>query len=113
MQIDKVGQLSTIYLQKREARLVQVVKITEKTISVASLKVAKHSTAEITNDVLEYIPKSQALEFLVAINDVAVDHGYNLDEIKRDFIENNFVPCDHYPYAQIHAHYIETPDGLN
>lgn len=105
--------MSTVYLQKREARIIQVVKITQKDIYIASLKVATHSDAQITDEILEYIPKEKALEFLVTLNKLPVEPGHDAKMIQTEFMENSFVQCDYYPYAQIEAHYIETPDNLN
>jgi len=105
--------MSTVYLQKREPRIIQVVKITQKDVYIASLKVAAHSDAVITDDILEYIPTTKALQFQVALNKLAVEPGHDPQEIEAEFKRNGFIPCDHYPYAQIETHYTETPDNLN
>lgn len=105
--------MKTVYLQKHEPRLVQVIKITNDIVAMASLKVAQHSAAKITPEILEYIPKSNALEYLVRMQETPVESDDSIDDIADAFIQNGFSECDHYPFAQIQAHYIETPDNNN
>ena len=105
--------MSIIYLKKREPRIVQAIKITDKAVSIASLKVATHSQAQITDEILEYIPKNMALEFFVALQHMDIEVGHSQELVKQQFLSNDFVDTDHYLFAQIETHYIETPDNSN